>query len=221
SLTSDTNAAKEPKAVSQLSVKIPKKRGPKKKPLTKEREVKLKIRRARANTRERNRMHGLNYALEALRKTVPSFSNSQRLSKIETLRIARNYIMVLNELLENDGVMHPLKMALTLTDGLTQNTTNTIAGQLRVNATDIHQWRKMHGHQEASEHSGSVSSYGHDNNSFTSLDASSEFHLFSTDCSIRSACELLQSFQTGFQSHLVNTSLPTTPESQPCDTFLR
>ncbi|VEL16563.1 unnamed protein product [Protopolystoma xenopodis] len=39
-------------------VRMPKKRGPKKKPLTKEREVRLRIRRVRANTRERNRMHG-------------------------------------------------------------------------------------------------------------------------------------------------------------------
>jgi hypothetical protein len=39
---------------------LPKKRGPKKKEMTKQRVLKLKIRRVKANARERNRMHGLN-----------------------------------------------------------------------------------------------------------------------------------------------------------------
>ena len=72
--------------------KGPKKRGPKKKKMTRERIVKLKIRRVKANSRERSRMHGLNNALDALREHVPCYSKTQKLSKIETLRLARNYI---------------------------------------------------------------------------------------------------------------------------------
>ena len=75
--------------------KGPKKRGPKKKKMTKERIVKLKIRRVKANSRERTRMHGLNNALDALREHVPCYSKTQKLSKIETLRLARNYICAL------------------------------------------------------------------------------------------------------------------------------
>lgn len=114
-----------------------KKRGPKKKPLTKEREVRLRNRRARANDRERNRMHGLNRALECLRQHVPIFSANQRLSKIETLRLAKNYIRALTEILQwadTGSQPDPLRMALTLTDGLSQNTTNLVAGSLKVSS---------------------------------------------------------------------------------------
>uniref|UniRef100_A0A095BVU4 Neurogenic differentiation factor 1 n=1 Tax=Schistosoma haematobium TaxID=6185 RepID=A0A095BVU4_SCHHA len=115
------------------SMKQPKKRGPKKKPLTKERETRLKNRRIRANARERSRMHGLNHALELLRRHVPTFSTTQRLSKIETLRLAKNYIKTLSELLLMNKTPTPLEMALNLTDGLSQNTTNLIANTLQIN----------------------------------------------------------------------------------------
>uniref|UniRef100_A0A0X3PPY7 Neurogenic differentiation factor 1 n=1 Tax=Schistocephalus solidus TaxID=70667 RepID=A0A0X3PPY7_SCHSO len=122
----------------------PKKRGPKKKPLTKEREVRMRNRRARANARERNRMHGLNHALESLRRHVPTFSTSQRLSKIETLRLAKNYIRALGDLLTSADSVDPLKMALTLTDGLSQNTTNLIAGTLKVSPRTLLQMQRSH-----------------------------------------------------------------------------
>uniref|UniRef100_A0A915Q107 BHLH domain-containing protein n=1 Tax=Setaria digitata TaxID=48799 RepID=A0A915Q107_9BILA len=50
---------------------------------------KSRIRRQKANTRERNRMHGLNRALDKLRQRVPITTQHQKLSKIETLRLAR------------------------------------------------------------------------------------------------------------------------------------
>ncbi|KAJ8416928.1 hypothetical protein AAFF_G00328060 [Aldrovandia affinis] len=75
----------------------PKRRGPKKKKMTKARLQRFKQRRMKANTRERNRMHGLNDALESLRKVVPCYSKTQKLSKIETLRLAKNYIWALSE----------------------------------------------------------------------------------------------------------------------------
>ncbi|KAK7002801.1 hypothetical protein BgiMline_004214 [Biomphalaria glabrata] len=51
-------------------------------------------RRQRANDRERNRMHGLNEALEVLRTTLPNSSDA-KMTKIETLRYACNYISAL------------------------------------------------------------------------------------------------------------------------------
>ncbi|KAK2151265.1 hypothetical protein LSH36_369g03042 [Paralvinella palmiformis] len=113
--------------------KIPKKRGPKKKKMTKARLVKLKVRRVKANSRERNRMHGLNDALEELRKHVPCYSKTQKLSKIETLRLARNYIKALGNILKSGRCPDKVAFAKSLSDGLSQNTTNLVAGCLQVN----------------------------------------------------------------------------------------
>lgn len=59
-----------------------------------------RIRRMKANARERCRMHMLNDALEELRRVIPGYSSDQKLSKIETLRLARNYISALTEALK-------------------------------------------------------------------------------------------------------------------------
>ncbi|KAI1292190.1 Neurogenin-1 [Halotydeus destructor] len=56
-------------------------------------------RRSKANDRERNRMHGINDALERLRTVLPIFPDDNKLTKIETLRFARNYIWTLSETL--------------------------------------------------------------------------------------------------------------------------
>ncbi|XP_022647474.1 neurogenic differentiation factor 1-like [Varroa jacobsoni] len=58
-----------------------------------------KTRRLRANDRERNRMHNLNDALDRLRCALPSSSDETKLTKIETLRFAHNYIYALAETL--------------------------------------------------------------------------------------------------------------------------
>lgn len=83
--------------------------------------VKLKRnRRLKANDRERNRMHMLNKALERLRQVLPSFnendddcrsehshhhqqqsSSNNKMTKIETLRFAHNYIWALSETLRS------------------------------------------------------------------------------------------------------------------------
>ncbi|NWH55667.1 NDF4 factor, partial [Fregata magnificens] len=77
----------------------PKRRGPKKKKMTKARLERFRARRVKANARERTRMHGLNDALDNLRRVMPCYSKTQKLSKIETLRLARNYIWALSEVL--------------------------------------------------------------------------------------------------------------------------
>ncbi|KAM4636514.1 neurogenin-3 [Discoglossus pictus] len=58
-----------------------------------------KHRRVKANDRERNRMHNLNSALDSLRSVLPSFPDDSKLTKIETLRFAHNYIWALSETL--------------------------------------------------------------------------------------------------------------------------
>ena len=76
--------------------------------------VKLKRnRRIKANDRERNRMHMLNKALEKLRGVLPNCNgndigigtstgavDSSKMTKIETLRFAHNYIWALSETLK-------------------------------------------------------------------------------------------------------------------------
>ncbi|XP_053686719.1 basic helix-loop-helix neural transcription factor TAP [Sabethes cyaneus] len=65
-----------------------------------------RFRRIKANDRERNRMHTLNEALEKLRLTLPTFPEDTKLTKIETLKFAYNYIFSLVQLLELDGEVH-------------------------------------------------------------------------------------------------------------------
>lgn len=59
-------------------------------------------RRLKASARERKRRHVLNNALELLRKKVPCVDqNPQKLSKIEVLRLAIDYIAMLSCYLNN------------------------------------------------------------------------------------------------------------------------
>ncbi|XP_022663898.1 neurogenic differentiation factor 1-like [Varroa destructor] len=58
-----------------------------------------RTRRLRANDRERNRMHMLNDALDRLRTVLPASTDDSKLTKIETLRFAHNYIFALAETL--------------------------------------------------------------------------------------------------------------------------
>ena len=61
-----------------------------------------KTRRVKANDRERGRMHGLNDALDTLREVLPETmtGGDNKLTKIETLRMAYNYIFALSSALE-------------------------------------------------------------------------------------------------------------------------
>lgn len=62
------------------------------------------VRRVKANDRERNRMHGLNDALDSLRSVLPTYPDESRLTKIETLRFAYSYIWALTNMLQKEGV---------------------------------------------------------------------------------------------------------------------
>ncbi|NXH27240.1 SCX factor, partial [Myiagra hebetior] len=52
-----------------------------------------------ANARERDRTNSVNTAFTALRTLIPTEPAARKLSKIETLRLARNYIWALSEVL--------------------------------------------------------------------------------------------------------------------------
>lgn len=131
---SDDDKSRDSKSRSDdCEEKTPKKRGPKKKKMTKARVQKLRQRRVKANARERNRMHGLNDALDILRKHVPCYSKTQKLSKIETLRLARNYICALSDILKSGVKPDSVAFAKALSKGLSQNTMNMVAGSLQLN----------------------------------------------------------------------------------------
>ncbi|XP_077514916.1 uncharacterized protein LOC144125420 [Amblyomma americanum] len=113
---------------------------------------KFRQRRHKANARERQRMHGLNAALDTLRRRVPlgclpcrdlqqplpqQGAAVPRLSKIETLRLAKNYIGALAETLRQGRPMEAAVFARHLSRGLSQATVNLIAGQLRLSPRAI------------------------------------------------------------------------------------
>ncbi|XP_043939800.1 neurogenic differentiation factor 4 [Protopterus annectens] len=116
----------------------PKRRGPKKKKMTKARIERFRARRVKANARERTRMHGLNDALDNLRRVMPCYSKTQKLSKIETLRLARNYIWALSEVLENGQYPEGKNFIEMLCKGLSQPTTNIVAGCLQMGSQPLY-----------------------------------------------------------------------------------
>lgn len=62
-----------------------------------------RIRRLRANDRERRRMRSLNRALESLKKCIPVPHSKRRVTKLEILRIACSYIRSLSDTLRGEA----------------------------------------------------------------------------------------------------------------------
>ena len=56
-------------------------------------------RRIESNERERQRMHSLNDAFQDLREVIPHINLERKLSKIETLTLAKNYIKALTNVI--------------------------------------------------------------------------------------------------------------------------
>ncbi|XP_047231968.1 class A basic helix-loop-helix protein 15 isoform X4 [Girardinichthys multiradiatus] len=70
------------------------------------------IRRLESNERERQRMHKLNNAFQALREAIPHVKMDKKLSKIETLTLAKNYIKALTTIiLDMSGACLPTEGA--------------------------------------------------------------------------------------------------------------
>lgn len=59
-------------------------------------------RRIEANARERTRVHTISAAFDTLRQAIPSYSNTQKLSKLSILRVACSYILTLSRMNEMD-----------------------------------------------------------------------------------------------------------------------
>lgn len=59
-------------------------------------------RRIEANARERTRVHTISAAYDTLRKAIPSYSNTQKLSKLSVLRVACSYILTLSRMTGED-----------------------------------------------------------------------------------------------------------------------
>ncbi|XP_055715958.1 pancreas transcription factor 1 subunit alpha [Phlebotomus papatasi] len=57
------------------------------------------LRRLESNERERKRMHDLNNQFQSLREVIPHVKKERRLSKIETLTLAKNYITALTNVI--------------------------------------------------------------------------------------------------------------------------
>ncbi|EEC12616.1 conserved hypothetical protein, partial [Ixodes scapularis] len=56
---------------------------------------------ARRNERERNRVRLVNMGFAALRQHVPNFTQNKKMSKVDTLRSAVDYIKSLQDLLDH------------------------------------------------------------------------------------------------------------------------
>ncbi|XP_072415921.1 class A basic helix-loop-helix protein 15 [Chiloscyllium punctatum] len=66
------------------------------------------LRRIESNERERQRMHNLNNAFQALREVIPHVEADRKLSKIETLTLAKNYIKSLTSTILCMTKEHPV-----------------------------------------------------------------------------------------------------------------
>lgn len=85
SASSSTSSQKQSKASTQRNYKN----------MTRERRIE-------ANARERTRVHTISAAYDTLRKSIPSYSNSQKLSKLSVLRVACSYILLLSRMNGDD-----------------------------------------------------------------------------------------------------------------------
>lgn len=64
-------------------------------------------RRIEANARERTRVHTISAAFDTLRRSIPSYSHNQKLSKLSVLRIACSYIMTLSSMVSDNRDVPP------------------------------------------------------------------------------------------------------------------
>ncbi|KAE8293447.1 Neurogenic differentiation factor 4 [Larimichthys crocea] len=73
---------------------------------------------------------------------MPCYSKTQKLSKIETLRLARNYIWALSEVLESGQSTESHGFVEMLCKGLSQPTSNLVAGlQLEQSPMILNNWK--------------------------------------------------------------------------------
>ncbi|XP_018426457.1 PREDICTED: class A basic helix-loop-helix protein 15 [Nanorana parkeri] len=96
------------------------------------------VRRLESNERERQRMHKLNNAFQALREVIPHVRAEKKLSKIETLTLAKNYINTLTSTI------------LNMSNGCLPTVQDTGSGR---NGSKFYKhYQKQHGEEDNDEH---------------------------------------------------------------------
>ncbi|NXN05872.1 NDF2 factor, partial [Sylvia borin] len=115
---------------------------------------------------EEEGMRDLTAALDTLRKVVPCYSKTQKLSKIETLRLAKNYIWALSEILRSGKRPDLVSYVQTLCKGLSQPTTNLVAGCLQLNSRNF---LTEQGQEGGRFHGPNAASYGYCASAYESL----------------------------------------------------
>ena len=79
-------------------------------------------------------MHGLNSALDQLRNVIPGSPHAtQKLSKIETLRLAKNYIKAMSDVLKTNTAPDASVFVQSLCEGLSLSTMHLVASCYQVN----------------------------------------------------------------------------------------
>ena len=68
-----------------------------------------KIKRLRANDRERRRVHLINSAMNALKSVVPGLREKRKITKLELLRCANRYIWMLDQSLKTGRSLEELQ----------------------------------------------------------------------------------------------------------------
>ncbi|XP_022180645.1 protein dimmed-like [Myzus persicae] len=87
------------------------------------------VRRLESNERERLRMHSINDAFQSLREVIPHVKKDRRLSKIETLTLAKNYIIALTKIIcEMRGELDPFKDSQEESGGAAVSSASTNTG---------------------------------------------------------------------------------------------
>ena len=72
----------------------------------------LKVKRLRANDRERRRVNLINSAMEMLRKVIPEVRERRKITKLELLRSANKYIWILQQSLLTGRTIPEIQKAL-------------------------------------------------------------------------------------------------------------
>lgn len=71
-----------------------------------------RIKRLRANDRERRRVHLINCAMDELKEVVPGLKNKRKLTKLELLRAANQYIWMLDEALRTNRSLDQIQQRI-------------------------------------------------------------------------------------------------------------
>ena len=120
---SSISTKKVPKRQQTAEPRPPKRPKHRKKPTSYE---ELQMQRSQANVRERQRTKNLNEAFTELRKIVPTMP-SDKLSKIQTLKLASHYIDFLWKILENDDENSATKTEHESCNSFTTNPSSSIS----------------------------------------------------------------------------------------------